>query len=83
MIFELFALSKLFSDSRPRISAEDNERIIEACHRISDLANNWHLIRQYESDYNLIMKLAPAGYRWVGYGFRVERTSRGLSVSKL
>lgn len=83
MILELFALSRLLGDSRPRISSEDNERIIAACHRISDLSNNWHLIRQYESDYNLIMKLAPIGYRWVGYGFRVERTARGLSVGKL
>ena len=83
MILELFALSKLFGDSRPRISAEDNERITAACHRISDLADNWHLIRQYQADYELITRLAPIGYRWVGCGFRVERTSRGLSINKL
>ena len=83
MLLELMALSKILGSGRPRIRAEDNERIVAACHRISDLADNWHLIRQYEADYNLITKLAPVGYRWVGYGFRVERTARGLSISKL
>ena len=83
MLLELMALSKILGSGKPRISVEDNERITAACHRISDLADNWHLIRRYEADYNLIMKLAPIGYRWVGYGFRIERTARGLSISKL
>jgi hypothetical protein len=83
MLLELMALSKLLGNGKPRISESDNNRIEAACHRISDLAGNWHLIRQYESDYDLITKLAPVGYSWIGGGFRVERTSRGLSVSKL
>lgn len=83
MLLELFALSKFFGDGKLRISAEDNERITAACHRIVDLTDQWHLIRQYQTEYNLIMRLAPAGFCWVGYGFRVERTAKGLTINKL